>query len=81
METTAVRTERRCKQCGSNCTTDFQTETCIHIPGRENLAVPAVFVFPKLAICLDCGAVSDFLIPADHLVELRRYVRPQSSPA
>jgi hypothetical protein len=81
MEATAVCEERRCKQCGSSCTRDFQVEACIHIPGRENLAVPAVFVFRKLAICLDCGAVSDFLIPADHLLELRRYVRPQSSPA
>jgi hypothetical protein len=81
MEATAVRKELGCKKCGSNYTKEFQLEACIHIPGRENLAVPAVFVFPKLAICLDCGSVSDFLIPADHLVELRRYVRPQSSPA
>ena len=74
----AVCNERHCKHCGSSYLTDFATEACIHVPGRENLNVPAVFVFPRLAICLDCGTVSDFQIPTGHLTELKKYVRPQS---
>ena len=65
-----------CKKCGSSHTVDFATEVCILIAGRENMALPAAFVFPKLAICLKCGTVSDFQIPTDQLIELRRYVWP-----
>ena len=78
MEATTVRKERHCKECGSNYMTDFETEACIHIPGRENLGVPAVCVFPSLEICLDCGAVSEFRIQTDHLTQLKRHVRRDS---
>jgi len=54
------------------------TKTCIHIPGQENLTVPAVFIFPRLEICLDGGAVSEFRIPTEHLTEPKRHVQQDS---
>ena len=65
----------RCKKCGSRYLTEFGTEICLHIPGQQNLAVPPVLVFPKLAICLDCGTVAEFSILKEHLTELRGHVR------
>ena len=83
MQATTMRKESQghCKKCGSNYTADFETEVCIHIPGPENLSVPAVFAFPKLAICLACGAVPEFEISADQLTELRRHTQLPSAPA
>ena len=81
MEIATRREERQCKQCGSSYGTDFATETCIHIPGPENLTVPTVFIFPRLEICLNCGAVSDFRIPTESLTELKRHVRPSALPS
>jgi len=78
MQVKTVSTEHRCKQCGSTYGTDFGTELSIHIPGAENLTVPAVFIFPVLEICLDCGAVSEFRIPTEQLTELKRHVRQDS---
>ena len=81
MQVKTVSTEHRCKQCGSTYGTDFVTELCIHIPGAENLTVPAVFIFPVLEICLDCGAVSEFRISTKDLTELKRYLRRDSGSA
>ena len=44
-----------CKSCGKNNQSEFSSEVCIHFAGVQNLSKPAVFVFPKLLICLDCG--------------------------
>ena len=65
--------KRRCERCGSNLRADFGTELCIHTPGMQNLSVPGVFVFPKLTICLECGAVSAFQLPRERLSELRKH--------
>jgi len=35
--------------------TEFGAEINIHFSGLKNLDTPAVFVFPKLLVCLDCG--------------------------
>lgn len=44
-----------CESCGSANQTKFDAEVNIHFPGPRNLDELGFFVFPKLAICLDCG--------------------------
>ncbi len=44
-----------CRSCGSENQTEFGAEINIHFPGRKGLDKPAVLVFPKLVVCLDCG--------------------------
>lgn len=48
----------------------FKAEVCIHFPGFENLDRPAVFVFPLLSVCLDCGS-TEFVIGENELQKLR----------
>lgn len=64
-----------CERCSSSRSAEFATEVCLHVPGLENLNVPSVFVFPKLAVRLACGHVLGFQIPNEQLSELREYVR------
>jgi hypothetical protein len=44
-----------CRSCASENQTEFGAEINIHFSGRKNLDKPAVLVFPKLLVCLDCG--------------------------
>ena len=44
-----------CRSCGSYAQSEFGAEINIHFPGRSGLDKPAILVFPKLLICLDCG--------------------------
>lgn len=55
-----------CRSCGSENQTDFGTEINIHFSGMQNLDKPAVLVFPKLVVCLDCGFV-EFTLPETEL--------------
>ena len=45
----------QCKSCGSHNQTEFNAEINVHFPGLKNVDKPAVLVFPKLLLCLDCG--------------------------
>jgi hypothetical protein len=45
----------QCKVCGSHNQTEFNAEINVHFPGLKNVDKPAVLVFPKLLLCLDCG--------------------------
>jgi hypothetical protein len=45
----------QCKACGSHKQAEFNSEINVHFPRLKNLDKPAVFVFPKLLLCLDCG--------------------------
>jgi hypothetical protein len=58
----------QCKTCGSDKLTEFDAEINIHLPGLKNLDQPAVFVFPKLLICLDCGLVEFTLSESEVLL-------------
>lgn len=49
---------------------EFNAEVCIHFSGIENLDKPAVFVFPSLSVCLECGATG-FVIGEIELRKLR----------
>lgn len=64
----AIGTVKMCKSCGNSNQSEFSSEICIHFPGLQGLDIPAVFVFPKLVVCLDCG-FTECLIPE---TELRR---------
>lgn len=44
-----------CKGCHSDKQGVFNGEVAIHFSGLEGLDKPIVWVFPKLAVCLDCG--------------------------
>lgn len=67
-----------CERCGSSYKADFGTEVCIHASGIENLTFPHAFVFPKLAVCLECGCASGFMIPEEDLLKLRECVKKGS---
>ena len=61
-----------CPSCQSSNKMEFLAEINIHFPGTENLSKPTVWVFPKILVCLDCGA-STFTTPK---VELARLLPP-----
>ena len=61
-----------CKTCGSENVSTFPAEVAIHFPGLKNIDVPVVFVFPQLDICLHCGAILPFEIPAEELRLLQK---------
>jgi len=58
-----------CKLCGGN-QAQFTSEMCIHFSGLENLDQPSVFAFPKILVCLGCGA-SAFTVPESDLALLQ----------
>jgi hypothetical protein len=65
-----------CKSCLSGNQGAFNSEVCIHFPGLENLDKPAVFTFPKIVVCFDCGH-AEFSMPENELPSLveGRYLR------
>jgi hypothetical protein len=44
-----------CNSCGLEKQAEFSAEMNIHFPGGKGLDKPAVWVFPKLQVCLGCG--------------------------
>ena len=60
-----------CGSCGSTNRNEFNGEIAIHFPGLDNLDKPIVWVFPKLLICMDCGA-TEFTVPRSELGLLAR---------
>lgn len=57
----------RCRSCGTDKVKRFKGELAIHFPFKLGVDNPAIFVFPQLAVCLNCG-FTEFTVP-DH--ELR----------
>jgi len=64
-------------RCGSENQKEFPAEIMIHFSGLPNVNKPAVLIFPKIEVCLDCG-VTQFTIPG---VELGKLKGGQSSAA
>ena len=54
------------RSCSSSNQTHFGSEIMIHFSGLQNLDKPAVWVFPKILVCLDCG-FAESIIPATEL--------------
>jgi hypothetical protein len=59
-----------CVNCGSGNHEEFPAEVNIHFAKLRNVDKPGVFVFPRLLVCLDCGA-SSFMTPESELNRLR----------
>ena len=55
-----------CRACTSNNQKQFGSEIIIHFSGLKDLDKPTVMVFPKVAVCLDCG-LTEFTIPEAEL--------------
>jgi hypothetical protein len=55
-----------CKSCRSEKLGKFVGEIAIHFTGLNNIDKPAVWVFPNVVVCLDCG-ISEFDMPEDEL--------------
>ena len=51
----AKKAHMACRSCRSENQTEFGAEIDIQVPRRKDLDKPAVLVFPKLVVCLDCG--------------------------
>lgn len=64
------KTPVSCKSCGSD-RRRFNGEIAIHFPGLQGLEIPIVWVFPKLFICLNCGA-AEFQVPEEQMQMLRK---------
>jgi hypothetical protein len=58
-----------CSFCQSSHQAEFPAEVNIHLHGLRNLKYSGVLMFPKILICLDCGA-SRFTIPENELARL-----------
>lgn len=65
----------RCKSCGGVNLRKFPAEIGIHFPGFKNIDVPAIWVFPELAACLECG-MTEFAVPEGELRLLARERAP-----
>jgi hypothetical protein len=55
-----------CLLCGSGNEAELTAEMLIHFSGLKNIEKPAVWLFPKLLVCLDCGS-SRFTVPESKL--------------
>ena len=58
-----------CKICQSAAQAEFPAEIDVHFPGRENFTKPAVWLFPRLLVCLHCGFV-EFEVEKEDLQKL-----------
>jgi hypothetical protein len=62
-----------CRQCASPNVTNFDAEGNIHLAGLKGLNKPAVFVFPRLVVCLECG-LTQFKLEGQQVELLREKV-------
>lgn len=58
-----------CLSCHSANQREFTAEMNIHFPGMKGLDVPAVWAFPAILVCMDCGT-GQFTIPEAQRKEL-----------
>jgi hypothetical protein len=68
-----------CRICQSDNQRELGGETGIRSKGLENVGKPAVFVFPDLLVCLDCG-FTEFLVPETELRQLMEIIGAGTSP-
>jgi len=54
-----------CHSCRSTSVRDYPAEINVHFPGMRGLNIPSVWVFPRLSVCIACGATEFTLTDAD----------------
>jgi hypothetical protein len=64
-----------CPSCASLNQAEFTTEMMIHFSGPMHVDGPGILAFPKISVCMDCGA-SRFTAPVAELQELRHGIAP-----
>jgi hypothetical protein len=67
-----------CFSCGSARQAELTAELLIHFRGLRHLDSPAVWVFPELLVCLDCG-FSRFMVPKTELASVAKNATSGSS--
>ena len=58
---------RLCRACSSGNLQDLTSELCLHRPAELE---DAVFVFPTLTVCMECG-FAEFTFPAEELTRIK----------
>ena len=66
-----VRQAITCARCSSENLSQFSAEMNFHFPGWNGLEKPTVWVFPEVAVCLNCG-FAEFSMPEGELRELAK---------
>jgi len=59
-----------CVQCSSLKEAGFIGELLLHVSGSIGAEKPGVLMFPKVLVCMDCGA-SRFNMPVEELRQLQ----------
>jgi len=69
-----IQSVMSCKLCMSHRQMELLGEVCLHFPGGlESLDKPLVWVFPQVAVCLDCGS-AQFTVPEAELKLIKESV-------
>jgi hypothetical protein len=58
-----------CALCGSTNQRKFTGEIAIHLPNLKDIDKPAIWLFPQVLICRDCGTAV-FAVPEAELRSL-----------
>jgi hypothetical protein len=66
-----------CKSCKSLNQSKFTAEIAIHFPELNYIDKPAVWVFPEVVVCLNCGT-AEFTVPE---AELRQVAKGDAAAA
>jgi hypothetical protein len=61
-----------CVRCGSTYLERFEGEVSIHLAGLEDLDKSPTWLFPKMVVCLNCGA-AHFVVPRPELRVLVKF--------
>jgi hypothetical protein len=69
----------RCTVCSAGNLAEYSTQISVHFIGFKNLARPAILVFPKILVCLNCG-FSRLTIPEGELRVLREGTAATATP-
>jgi hypothetical protein len=59
-----LKVDKPCS-CGADKQKSFRAEIVIHHQGMKGLEQPAVFMFPDVVLCLNCGKAQFEVPPAE----------------
>ena len=67
-----------CLACQSVEQLDLTAEMLVHFPGLKNVDKPAVWLFPRLLVCANCG-LSRFTVPETELASIAKNALEKSA--